>query len=179
MTSPPAHVHSPPDPKHCIHCGALLELRDVPHDEKPRHVCTNCGQISYVNPKVVAASLPERDGKVLLLRRGIEPRLGFWTYPAGFLEFGESAEEGAARETMEETLIDIEVGDLLGVYSRPNIGIVVVVFRATVRGGEPGAGHEALEVGWFGRDEIPWESLAFDKTEWAIRDWLRATREAD
>lgn len=165
----------PSVPRHCIHCGASLELRSVPHDERMRHVCTNCGQISYVNPKVVAAALPERDGKLLLLRRAIEPRLGFWTYPAGFLEFGESAEEGAARETMEETLIDIEVGGLLGVYSRPAIGIVVVAFRATIRHGEPGAGHETLEVGWFDRHEIPWDTLAFDTTDWAIRDWIRAT----
>jgi ADP-ribose pyrophosphatase YjhB (NUDIX family) len=117
-------------------------------------------------------ALPVRDGRVYLARRAIEPGLGRWTYPGGFLEVGESAQEGARREAEEETELRIEVGRLIGVYSRPHVGIVTVVFAADVVGGRPEPAAETTEVGGFGPDEIPWDELAFTTVESALRDWV-------
>src|SRR5438128_150057 len=115
-------------------CGGELESRLLGTEDRSRLVCSRCSHIHYLNPSLVAATVPEQNGKVLLIRRAIEPRYGFWTYPAGFVEYGESAEDGAIRETLEETGFDVALGNLLGVYSRPNIGIVVLVYRAVVTG---------------------------------------------
>ncbi len=154
-----------------MECGGLLREKVPPGDDRNRLVCPGCGHIFYVNPKVVVGTLPIVDGKVLLLRRGIEPRYGAWTYPGGFMEMDETAEEGACREAHEE--LDIAVGGLRlhGVYSRPAAGIVTIVYLARVIEGEPKPTSEALEVALFGPDEIPWEELAFPTTVSALRDW--------
>jgi len=165
-----------PIPHFCHQCGGRLRERFLPGEQRARLVCEICGFIHYLNPRVVAASIPERDGRVLLMRRALEPRRGYWTFPGGFLEVGETAQEGARREAEEEVSISVEPGAILGAYTRREAGIVVVVFRAKAREGEPRAGEEALEVRWFTPEAIPWEELAFPTTEQALRDWVKGRR---
>ena len=166
---------SPSDlpPAFCIFCGQGLRETQLAHDHRPRLVCGSCERVHYLNPRPVGATLPERDGRVVLLRRAIEPRYGAWVFPGGFMELGETAEQAAERETLEETGLRVRMGGLLGVYTRPGPGVVVIVYRALALG-EPRAMDEALEVAWMAPHEIPWDGLAFDTTEQALRDWLAA-----
>lgn len=149
--------------------------RTVPDgDTHERDVCADCGFIAYQNPKIVVGSVVVADGKVLMCRRAIEPRKGFWTLPAGYMELGETVEEGAAREAMEEAGADIAIEGILGVFSIARIGQVQVIFRARFGGdGAPrfAAGPESLEVGLFGWDEIPWDQIAFPSVRWALDAW--------
>lgn len=161
---------------YCVQCGSSLIVKVPPGDDRDRLACPACDHITYVNPKVVVGTLPVVDGKVLLLRRGIEPRLGTWTCPGGFLEMDETAEEGACRETQEELGITVGQLRLLGVYSRPRVGIVVIAYLADLMEGEPRPTSEALEVRFFGPQEIPWEDLAFPTTVSALRDWASSVR---
>src|SRR5690348_5255989 len=112
----------------CPHCGGRLHLRQLPTEDRPRLVCSACGHVHYLNPKVVSGTLPVQQGKIWLLRRGIEPRLGYWTYPAGFQEWDETTEEAAIRETREEIGCDVALDGLFGVYSRPNAPVVNIVY---------------------------------------------------
>ncbi len=122
---------------------------------------------------MVAAIAPERDGKILLMKRAWEPRVGYWTIPGGFLEMGEKAEDGAVRETLEEAGISVEIEGILGVYTRTDVGIVVIIYRGRVPDDAvPKPGAEALELRWCGPEDIPWEDLAFYTTEAALRDWV-------
>lgn len=161
---------------YCMNCGQIMEERVPPGDDRTRLVCPACGWIAYANPKVVVGALPVVEGKVLLLRRGIEPGHGKWTYPGGFLEMDESTEDGARREAREELGIEVDGLRLLGVYSRPSAGIVTVVYLAEVTAGEPRPSAEALEGRFFAADEIPWDDLAFPTTVSALRDWVSTTR---
>lgn len=160
----------------CPLCGATLHQRLVAGEDRPRLVCDHCGRILYVNPKVVVGTIPERRGRLLLVQRGIEPHYGTWTFPGGFLEMNETAEQGAIRETEEEVGLKVRIKGLLGVYSRPEPGIVVIVFRAETLAGRPSNGHEILQSRWFRWQEIPWENLSFVTTTWALQDWLLARR---
>ena len=144
-----------------------------PGEDRERRVCDTCGFIDYVNPRIVAGVVAHRDGQILLCRRAIEPRKGFWTLPAGFMELGESVEEGAAREALEEAEARIEIEALLGLYSIPRIGQVQIFFRARLLNA-PAPGPESLEVGMFTWDDIPWSELAFPSVRWAL-DHYRAT----
>ena len=121
---------------------------------------------------MVVGTLPVSGEQVYLARRGIEPGEGRWSYPGGFLELGEAAQEGARRETEEETQLRVEVGRLIGAYSRPHAGVVTLIYEAQIVGGEPLPGLESTEVRGFGPDEIPWDELAFSTTESALRDWI-------
>ena len=145
-------------------------------EQRGRLVCQACGFIHYLNPRVVAAAIPERDGSVLLMRRALEPRRGYWTPPGGFVELGESTEEAALRESEEEVGLPLELAGLLGVYSRPAVGIVVVVYRALALREEPNLGSEAMEARWFTPQAIPWDDLAFETTARALRDWVERVR---
>jgi len=160
--------------RYCINCGTPLEERLLPSEDRPRLVCGQCGYIHYVNPKVVSGTLPVTDGKIWLLRRGIEPRLGYWTYPAGFQEWDESTEEAAIRETREELGCEVALDGLLGVYSRAGAPIVNVVYLAhlTHIGPPPHPTKEATEVRAFFPDDIPWPELAFPSTSVVLKDWL-------
>ena len=172
MTEPPP---APGDAlQYCPHCAAPLVLKLIPTEDRPRLICDR-GHILYVNPKLIAGVVPERDGSILLMRRAIEPRYGAWTFPGGFMEIDETVEECAAREAQEEMGMEVEVGELVGVYSRPGPhgpGIVSIVFRGRAGEGEPEPGREALEARWFAPADIPWEELAYETTRWALRDWL-------
>lgn len=155
----------------CPVCGDRLDQRFVPEEERERLVCIQCGHIYYINPKIVAGTIPVADGRVWLLRRAIEPRLGAWTFPAGFMEIGETVEEAAVRETREELDLQIELGPLLGVYSRPEVSTVHIIYLARAVS-EPSPGKEALEARLFFPREIPWNELAFSSTRQALQDWL-------
>jgi ADP-ribose pyrophosphatase YjhB (NUDIX family) len=159
------------EPRYCPACGLPVEARILEEDHRPRLVCPD-GHVTWRNPRIVVGALPVADGRVHLARRAIEPGSGRWTYPGGFLEIGESAQEGARRETEEETELRVEIGELLGVYSRPHVGIVTIVFEASVVGGRPEPGSETSEVRAFVPDEIPWDELAFSTVESALRDWV-------
>lgn len=159
------------EPRFCPACGKRVEPRVLEPDHVPRLVCPD-GHVTWRNPRIVVSSLPVADGRVHLARRAIEPAIGLWGLPGGFLEVGESAQEGARRETEEETQLRVEIGRLVGAYSRPHAGIVTLAFEATVVGGESLPGAETSEVRAFGPDEIPWEELAFTTVESALRDWV-------
>ncbi len=172
-------VSSPP--RFCPRCGGHLSERTIETEERPRLVCDQCQRIFYINPKVVAGIIIERGGRLLLLRRSIEPRYGSWTFPAGFMEIDETAEEAAAREAEEEVGLTVKAGPLVGLYSRPAPeapGILTVVFQGQKPKGPVKIGHEALEARWFAPDDIPWDDLSFETTEWALRDWLRARQDS-
>jgi ADP-ribose pyrophosphatase YjhB (NUDIX family) len=159
------------EPRFCPACGEAVAPHTLEADHRPRLVCP-AGHITWRNPRVVVGTLPIDAGRVYLGRRAIEPALGKWGNPSGFLEIGESAQEGARRETEEETELRVEVGRLIGVYSRPHAGIVTIAFEAAVVGGRPEPAAETSEVRAFGPDEIPWDEIAFSTAESALRDWV-------
>ena len=150
-------------------------VRQVPDgDTRERLVCTVCGHIDYENPRIIVGSVVAHDGAVLLCRRAIEPRRGFWTLPAGFLELGETPEEGAAREAWEEARAHIAFDGLLAVFSISRIGQVQLIFRARFAAPDApafAAGPESAEVRLFAWDAIPWRDLAFPSVQWALAAW--------
>ena len=164
------HPHS--FSRYCMHCGQRLTTAVPEGDSRRRMVCLDCGFIHYLNPRPVAGTIPVRDGKILLGRRDIEPRRGFWVFPGGFMDVGESAEEAAKRETLEEMHLEVTNLELLGVYTRIEQGVVVIVYEAEAVG-EAEVGHETSEIAWFAAQEIPWEEIAFDTTEAALREWVQ------
>jgi ADP-ribose pyrophosphatase YjhB (NUDIX family) len=158
--------------KYCSECGAAVELRVPSGDNRPRHVCVTCAMVHYQNPKLVVGCVPEHDGRILLCKRAIEPRLGYWTAPAGFMENGETLEQAAARECLEEALATVDIRELLAVVNVPYAHQVHVLFRAHLPTPEFGAGAESLEVGLYRPEEIPWKDIAFQSIEFALRRYL-------
>jgi ADP-ribose pyrophosphatase YjhB (NUDIX family) len=158
---------------HCSRCGGRLRLGPVDGEDRERLVCETCGHVSYVNPRLVVTTIPVTDGgDIVLLRRGIEPGRGSWAQPGGFLEVDETLSEGAIRETMEETGLLVEPGELIGLYTRLEAAVVVLAFEARVTGGEAHLTPEALEIRTFAPTAIPWAGIAFSTTTFALRDWL-------
>ena len=150
-------------------------VRTVPDgDTLERQVCTSCGYVAYENPKIVVGSVVAADGQVLLCRRAIEPRSGFWTLPAGYLELHETTAEGARREAMEEAGADIALDGILAIYDVSRIGQVQIMYRAQFA--KPGiqAGVESLEVRMFAWQDIPWGEIAFPTVHWALHAWRDA-----
>ena len=150
----------------CNQCGASVSIKTPEDDNRPRYVCDECETIHYENPKIVAGVLPIKvnaDGKdqVLLCRRAIEPRHGYWTLPAGFMENEESLEEGACREAMEEANVSVEDCHLYMIASIPYANQVYVMFTGLISKDDYSAGVESLEVKLFTEEEIPWDNLAF------------------
>ena len=143
--------------------------RRVPEgDHRPRQVCDHCGFVDYVNPRLVVGAVCTWEEKVLLCLRDIAPREGFWTVPAGFMEEGETTEEGAAREVREEALAEIELGPLLGIYNIPHISQVHLFYKASLLAPRFGAGEETREARLFAWEDIPWKALAFPTVRWAL-----------
>jgi ADP-ribose pyrophosphatase YjhB (NUDIX family) len=138
-------------------------------------VCGGCDFVFYLHPKIVAATIPVRDGRVLLTRRAIEPARGLWTFPGGYVDWGEAVPTAARREMLEEVRLDLEPEGLVGIYSYPGAPVVIVVYHVTVPDGVDARAndHEVLELGYFGRSEIPWSALAFESTRQALEDWFR------
>lgn len=148
-------------------------VRMVPAGEdRERLVCPDCSYIAYENPKiVVGAVVTDADERFLLCRRAIQPRKGFWTLPAGYMELNETTEQGAAREAMEEAGARIAIDGLLAVYNIPRISQVQMIYRARLSDPAIAAGPESLEVGLFAWDDIPWNDLAFPSVVWALHEW--------
>ena len=145
----------------CIKCGASVSMIVPDGDTRERAVCDNCGHIHYVNPRIVTGCLPVHKDQVLLCKRAIEPRYGFWTLPAGYLENGETVAAGAARETMEEANANVTGLELYTVFSLPHISQIYMFFLSELNKAEFSSGEESLEVKLFSEDEIPWDSLSF------------------
>jgi 8-oxo-dGTP diphosphatase len=156
----------------CPRCGCKLEERYIDREQHLRKVCCGCGFIFYLNPKVVAATVPSQDGRIWLVRRNVEPSCGSWTFPGGYVDWGECVRDAAVRETYEETRLRVRIDGLLNVYSNADAGVVLVVYRATVTGGQAGITPESQEVRAFHSADIPWNSLAFPSTREALADYL-------
>ena len=159
-------------PRFCVRCGGALVLRRLKSIEPTRSICERCAYIHYLDPKVASCVICAVDGKVVLLRRAIEPSYGQWVFPGGFLDRGEPLEVAAAREAREEINVVVQVQRLLNVYSYPGHPVIVVVYVAEIIAGVPSVGDEALEVRLFARDEIPWDELAFPSTRQALREYF-------
>ena len=156
----------------CSNCGTRVVVRIPEGDHAPRSVCDNCGTVHYENPKLVVISVPEYEGRILICRRGIEPRLGFWAIPGGFMENDETLEAAAAREAREEACIDIEVGSLLLLASVTHARQVHVFFRSRMRTPHFETTPESTEVKLVEERDIPWADLAFPSTEAALRHYV-------
>jgi ADP-ribose pyrophosphatase YjhB (NUDIX family) len=158
--------------KFCSECGARVAIQTPPGDHRPRFVCTGCGVIHYENPKLIVGCVPEFEGQILLCKRAIEPRLGYWTVPAGFMENGETLQQAAARESFEEALAEVEIGSLLSVVHVIHAHQVHVFFRARLPVPNFGPAPESLEVKLVPHAAIPWAELAFPSTEFTLRRYL-------
>ena len=158
---------------HCSRCGTELVYGPLDGEHRHRLACPGCGHIAYVNPRLVATTLPVTDaGEIVLIRRGIEPAIGAWAQPGGFLEVDETVHEAAVRETLEETGLVVEPGLIVGLYSRLEAVVVVVVFEAPIVGGAARPTVEATEVQAFPPSAIPWDGIGFKTTYYALVDWL-------
>jgi 8-oxo-dGTP diphosphatase len=176
-------MNSPPGPyqlrtnhswiSFCPRCGGTLEERFLEGENRARQVCPSCGFIYYLNPKVVACAIPRDNGRIWLLKRNIEPGFGLWTFPGGYVDLGERVPDAAIRETMEEMSLEIRIDSLLNVYSYDGIGIVLVVYLATVTGGRASPTPESQEVRLFSLAELPWQDLAFPSTRDALAEYAR------
>jgi ADP-ribose pyrophosphatase YjhB (NUDIX family) len=162
--------------KFCSACGHTVALRTPTGDHFARFICDACGVVHYQNPKLIVGCVPEHAGKVLLCRRAIEPRLGFWTIPAGFMENGETTQEGARRESMEEAHARVEIGSLLAVVHVLHADQVHVMFRASLPDASFGPSAESLEVELYDEAEIPWQQIAFRSVDFALRRYFEDRR---
>jgi ADP-ribose pyrophosphatase YjhB (NUDIX family) len=158
--------------KYCGRCGSLTNRRIPDGDHLPRLICDACGTVHYENPTLVVGCVPEHEGRILLCRRAIEPRRGYWTLPAGFIEFGETLEAGAARECWEEALAKVEIEGLLAVVSIPEIHQVLMFFRARLPVAQFGAGTESLDARLVLPEEIPWDEMAFSSSRFVLERYL-------
>ena len=157
----------------CSQCGSSMDLRIPDDDDHVRAVCGNCDHVHYENPKMVVGTIPVLDDRILLCRRNIEPRKGLWTLPAGYLDNGESVQDGAVRETLEETLAGVEI---LGPYRLFNILFVdqiYMMFRARLLSEDFGPTKESTEVRLFTEAEIPWDDMAFEVIRRTLKDFFR------
>lgn len=159
---------------YCSRCGEPLTFGPIEAETRDRLACPSCGFIAYVNPRLVVTTIPITDeSRLVLIQRAIEPGYGLWAQPGGFLEIDETAQEGAVRETLEETGLVVETTDIIGLYSRTQAAVVVACWQARIVGGEAQPTSESLDVRAFAPDAIPWPHIAFQTTAWALRDWLR------
>ena len=157
--------------KYCSDCGGKVSWRMPGDDTHERWICDSCDRIHYQNPLPVVGCIPEKDGKILLCKRAIEPRYGKWTVPAGFMELGESTAQGAARETMEEACAEVEIGHLFAVVDVIDAGQVHLFYTAKLLSDfKPGA--ESLECRMFTEDEIPWDEIAFHSGRYALKKYF-------
>jgi ADP-ribose pyrophosphatase YjhB (NUDIX family) len=157
---------------YCPQCGKPVRARVPAGDNHLRAVCDACGHIHYENPKLVIGCVAEWQGRVLLCRRAIEPRAGFWTLPAGFMENGESTQTAARRETQEEACALVRVGDLFALVDIPQISQVHLFYRGVLEDGQYAPGEESLETTLFLEAEIPWETLAFRSVRFCLERYF-------
>ncbi|MEL6672203.1 MAG: NUDIX hydrolase [Bacteroidota bacterium] len=158
----------------CSQCGSAALLFRIPKgDNRPRFVCTDCGTIHYQNPNMVVGCLPVYEGKILLCKRAIAPREGYWNLPAGYLENGETAEDGAKRETMEEAGVKVDILRMHALYSIPRINQIYLFFLGKLPSPELNPGEESLDARLFAPEEIPYDQMAFPSSTFAIKHYLR------
>jgi ADP-ribose pyrophosphatase YjhB (NUDIX family) len=146
---------------YCSQCGGGVNLAIPEGDHLPRHICSQCGEIHYQNPKVVVGCIPEYGQQLLFCKRAIEPRLGYWTLPAGFMENGETTAEGAQRETLEEACARVEIIDMFSMFNLPHINQIYVLYRARLCDLDFAPGTESLEVKLLDEEQVPWNEMAF------------------
>ena len=163
--------------KFCSNCAAPITIRIPADDTRERHVCESCGSVHYQNPRNVVGSIPVYGDQALLCRRAIEPRLGYWTLPAGFMELGESTSAGAARETFEEAGALVEIGPLYSLLNVPHAEQVHLFYLADMSTPHFVAGEESLEVALFDENDIPWAEIAFPTVKQTL-EWFFADRAA-
>lgn len=154
--------------KYCPDCGAQTEKRVPAEDNRLRAVCNHCSKVHYENPKVVVGSMTTWQNKILLCKRAIEPRKGFWTLPAGFMEMGESTSEGAERETIEEAGAEIKISQLFAIFDIPTFNQVHIFYLAEMKTSKLKPGIESLEAKLFSKNEIPWSQLSFSSVRKAL-----------
>ena len=160
--------------KFCIECGTDQITFEVPEgDNRSRFICQKCGYIHYQNPRMICGTLPIHQDKVLLCKRAIEPKLGFWTLPAGFMENGESIEAAAARETHEEALAISENSSLYCIFSLPHINQVHIFYKCNIEAGFFGAGSETSDAALFSIDDIPWDQIAFKTVARCLKHYIQ------
>ena len=158
----------------CSHCGsAELEFTIPEGDNRSRYICSSCNTIHYSNPKIVTGCLPIWEDKVLLCKRAIEPRLGYWNVPGGYLENGETVEAGAKREVWEEALAKVDVLGIQTIFSIPHINQVYIHFLGNLIGPDFGIGEESLEVELFTEAEIPWNQIAFTSSIFTLQSYFK------
>ena len=158
--------------KFCPECAAPLAKRVPPGDSMLRNVCDACGSIHYQNPKLVVGCVPEWEGRILLCRRAIEPRYGYWTLPAGFMENGETTAEGVVRETLEEAGARVELIAAFSMISVPYVNQVHLFYRARLLDLEFRSGEESLEVALFEEARVPWKDVAFRTVGLTLKHWF-------
>ncbi len=161
----------------CSVCGQPVIVKVPEGDHLPRFVCSACGAIHYQNPRIIAGCVIETEDKILLCKRAIEPRLGYWTIPAGFMENGESVQNAAAREAIEEALAQVQIGSLLAIVNVLHADQVHIMFRGRLINPAFGVGPESLETALYLEDEIPWDEIAFRSVEFALRRYLEDRRD--
>jgi 8-oxo-dGTP diphosphatase len=167
------HAHGHIEYRFCPRCGGGLEKRSIKAIEPKRLVCETCSFIFYQDPKVVAGAIFTLNGGVVLLKRGVEPAMGKWVFPGGYVDRGETVEEAALRETREESQLEIVIGSLLNVYSYPRSPNIIIVYAARIAGGKLAAGDESVEAATFLPGDIPWDDLAFDSTRDALKEYIK------
>jgi ADP-ribose pyrophosphatase YjhB (NUDIX family) len=156
----------------CNRCAGALTTKIPSGDNLPRHICQECEHIHYQNPRVIVGCIPVWQDQVLLCRRNIEPKFGLWTLPAGFLELGETMEQGALRETFEESMAEVEITELFGLYDIPHIGQIYSIYSANMLSDKFSTTAESSEVALFNADEIPWDEIAFEVIKTALQEYL-------
>ena len=162
--------------KFCSECGARVRQGVPAGDDHERHICDACGTVHYRNPKIIAGCIPVWADKVLLCRRAIEPRIGYWTLPAGFMELGETLSHAARREAMEEANVTVEIESLHSLFSLPHISQVYVFFHARMVDGHFFPGLESLETRLFSEEEIPWEEISFETVRRSLQHFFADRR---
>ena len=165
--------------KFCSNCAAPLARRVPPGDSLQRWVCEHCGEIHYQNPKLVVGTIPEFEGRLLLCRRAIEPRYGYWTLPAGFMENDETTGQAALRETLEEAGARVELGAPFSMISVPHVNQVHLFYRARLRELDFQPGEETLEVALFEEGELPWKDVAFRTVALTLQHWFADRRNGE
>jgi ADP-ribose pyrophosphatase YjhB (NUDIX family) len=165
--------------KFCSDCGGSIELKIPSGDDRDRYVCIDCDTIHYVNPRIIVGCLPAHGEQVLLCRRAIEPRLGLWTLPAGFMENGETTRDGAARETWEEARARVSNLHLYRVFDVPHISQVYMFYRCSLDDGRFGVGPESSETALYHESEIPWEEIAFPVVRQTLKSYFDDRRRGD
>ena len=157
------------DDKYCPRCASPLEVRQVQGKDRP--ACTCCGRVVYHDPKVTAVTVVEHDGRVLMVKRGLEPGIGLWSLPGGYVDRGEPVEAAAKREVLEETGLDVDVTGLVGVFSQEGQPVILVAYDSRISGGCTAAGPEVLEVGFFPPEDLP--PLAFSRDREILGAWRK------